>query len=601
MRETMAPGMQPPADIRPGSLEEALRNGRKLLASRPDAAIAQAHAILRRDPRNNEALRLAASGHRARGETLEAEQAELTAIKNSDSDPVLRQAAAALESGKADVAARIASNHLRHHPEDLAALTLAGEAAIAQKKVDDAELLLRSVHDRAPHFAAAERLLVEVLVKQAKFKSAREILEARAATGDARLFRSLAKIQAEGNDLEAAAASFERSLELDDREAITWVDYAGVLRFLGRKVESRLAYERALRLDPTNGQAWWGLANLNAADVTDEETAAIQEALAEDSLTKEQLGNLHFAIAQVFDARGQFEQAFDHYRQGNDIWKVLNPHDPDLLSSYIDHSIALLAAGAFTCAGSDKQLMPGPVFVIGMPRSGSTLVDRILGQHSACENVGELQIVMKIAESLSARNKATSLPEQVARLSSRTLRELSQRYLDRAAEIRHTDTPYYTDKMHLNWRLLPLILRIFPQAPIIDVRRSAMDCCWSNYKMLFARGQTAASDLVWLGQSYRDYVRLMDQVDAVAPGRVLRVDYEVLVEDPEAGTRRMLDYLGLPFEPQCMEYHRSTAPVATASSEQVRRPIYREGMGAWKPYEQWLGPLRDALGPLADA
>jgi tetratricopeptide (TPR) repeat protein len=586
------------SQVRPGSLEEALRNGRKLLESRPDAALAQAHAILRRDANNNDALRLAASAHRLRGEHLEAEQAEVTAIRNNDSDPVLRQAAAALEAGKPSNAARIAVDYLRRQPDDLAAMTLAAEALIAQKREEEAEPMLRQVLGRAPHFVPAERLLVDALVKQAKLKSAREILEARAVQDNAKVLRSLAKVQVESNDLEAAAASFERSLELDDQQPTPWVDYAGVLRFLGRKLESRLAYQRALALDPVNGQAWWGLVSLDPIEITNEQLAEMQDALVAEGLEAVQISNLHFAIAQILDVRSEFEPAFEHFRQGNEIWKKLNPHDPEKLARYVDQSIALLSAGAFGSPEEAKRLAPGPVFVIGMPRSGSTLVDRILGQHSACENVGELQIVMKLASALHSHDTTTPFPEQVARLSSRRVREFAQRYLDRAAEVRHTDKPYYTDKMHMNWRQLPLILRMFPKAPIIDVRRSAMDCCWSNYKMLFARGHSAASDLEWLGRSYRDYVRLMDQVEAVAPGRVLRVEYEKVVDDLECQTRRILDYLGLPFEAACLEYHRSNAPVATASSEQVRRPLNREGMGAWKPYAEWLGPLRAALGPL---
>ena len=591
--------LSPGREVRPGSLDEALRNGRKLLKTRPDAALAQAHAILNRDPRNNDALRLAASAHRLRGEPVEAEQAELTAIKNSDADPALRQAVAALKSGNASDAARVTAERLRHQPDDLAAMTLSAEALIAQKRWEQSVPLLRRVLERAPNFAAAERLLVDALVKQAKYKSALEKLEARAANGDAQSLRSLAKVQAESNDLEAAAVNFERALELEDHQPVTWTDYAGVLRFLGRKLESRLAYRRALGIDPNNGQAWWGLVNLDPTQVSDEEFTYIREALAADGLSPEQLSNLHFAVAQVLDAKEQFEEAFEHFQRGNDIWKPLNPHDAEKLSKYVDESIEQLPACPIRSGADGTQFAPGPVFVIGMPRSGSTLVDRILGQHSACENVGELQIVMNIAHDLTTHEKGISLPVQVARLSSHKIRDLGQRYLERAAEVRHTDKPYFTDKMHMNWRLLPLILRMFPQAPIIDVRRSAMDCCWSNYKMLFARGHTASTDLVWLGQSYRDYVRLMDEIDAMAPGRVLRVDYESFVDDPEAGTRRMLSYLGLSFEPQCLEFHRSSAPVATASSEQVRRPINREGIGAWKPYGQWLGPLREALGPLA--
>jgi tetratricopeptide (TPR) repeat protein len=512
----------------------------------------------------------------------------------------LKKAVMALSAGRPSDAAQLIDEYLHQSPDDLAAMTLAAEALLAQKRVEESEHLLRKVLARAPNFAAAERLLVDGLVKQTKFKAAREVLEARVSQGQRGLFRTLAKVQAESNDLEAAASSFEQALEADDRQPITWVDYAGVLRFLGRKVESRLAYQRALAADPHHGQAWWGLVNLDPAAVDDEQLASIRAALDESADKPEQLGNLHFAVAQVLDSRGDYANAFHQFSRGNAVWKRLHPHDPDKLTRYVDQSIDLLAKNAFGLSKASFVFEPGPIFVIGMPRSGSTLVDRILGQHSACENVGELQIVMRIATSLRSGDKSMSFPEQVARLSARKVRDLAQQYLDRAAEVRHTDKLYYTDKMHMNWRQLPLILRMFPQAPIIDVRRSAMDCCWSNYKLLFARGHTAASDLEWIGRCYRDYVRLLDEVDRFAPGRVLRVQYEDFVDEPEAGTRRILSYLELPFETAMLEFHHSKAPVATASSEQVRRPINRDGIGAWQPYEKWLAPLRDALGPLAD-
>jgi hypothetical protein len=234
-----------------------------------------------------------------------------------------------------------------------------------------------------------------------------------------------------------------------------------------------------------------------------------------------------------------------------------------------------------------------------MPRSGSTLVERILGRHSRIEALGELPLVPHIVDSVALEDRDSALESRFAALDAERLGELRGRYLDRASERRRSDRPFTTDKLHMNWRHLPLILRMLPEARVIDVRRSALDCCWSNYKLL-SRGHPASADLRDLGRYFSDYVRLMDHIDHVAPGRIHRLRYEALVDDVEGETRKMLDHVGVAFEPRTLDFHLSDQPVATASSEQVRRPLNREGIGAWRPYAQWLGPLREALGPLAD-
>jgi hypothetical protein len=237
-----------------------------------------------------------------------------------------------------------------------------------------------------------------------------------------------------------------------------------------------------------------------------------------------------------------------------------------------------------------------------MQRAGTTLVERILGRHSALEAAGELQILRRLSELAGhqiedGRQKLTMF----SCLSDDQLASIGQQYARAAADGRRSDRPYLIDKNNLNWMQIGLILLALPQAKIIDVRRNALDCCWANFKMLFARGVPAANDLRHIGLYYRDYVRLINGMQNVAPDRILTVRYEDVVDDIEVQTQRALDFLGLKFEPQCLDFHLLEDPVATASSEQVRQPLNRRGIGASQPYAQWLGPLREALGPLADA
>lgn len=598
----MTTSPSPPPEIKAGSLDAAIENGRQLLKRDPALALTQALAILRRDGRNVDALRLAAAAHRLRGEDLDAQRAELTAIQHSQSDPTLKAAAKALDEGKPRDASRIASEHLRSTPDDLAARTIWAEAAMMLGLAAKCESAVREVLKRAPQFAPAEALLVSALIRQDKLKEARQRLEAleqerRVQVEDLRL---LARVQSDLGDFDAAAATYERLFQAGQETADLWTKYGDVLRFLGRNVESRLGYERALSLDHSAGLAWWSLVNLDPAAVTDDEMQRIRDALAERADEPEHASHLHFALGEALDVRGDYPEAFEQFSSGNALRQAGLRYDPDDLTREIDRAIDILSPEYVATQSRGKLASPTPIFIVGMPRSGSTLVERILGEHSAIEALGELPIVPHLIEAMQAEAPQMPNVPRIVSLADESLVETGKAYVERASERRHSALPFFTDKLHMNWRYLPLILRMLPDSKIIDVRRSAMDCCWSNYKTPFGPGHPASSSLNWIGRSYRDYVRLMDSIEEVAPGRILRVVYEDVVDDPRRQATRMLEHLGLQFEPQCLEFHRSAAPVTTASSEQVRRPLNREGIGAWRPYAKWLVPLREALGPLAE-
>jgi tetratricopeptide (TPR) repeat protein len=375
-----------------------------------------------------------------------------------------------------------------------------------------------------------------------------------------------------------------------------WAGYAGMLRFLGRKHDSDAAYRRALALDPASGLAWWGLASLDASAIGDADLALLETAVAESSNP----ALLHFALAQVLDRQGSHAEAFANYRRANDAWRHAHPYDAADLTREADQSIALFDRGFFDQRSGFGAPDAGPVFIVGMPRSGSTLLERMLGRHSRIEATGELPIVARMVDMLSAQPAGTATyPELVAELPATRARELGETYLERAREFRKTAKPLFTDKLHMNWRHLGLIRLMLPGAKVIDVRRDALDCCWSNYKLHFTRGHLASNDLADLGRFYADCARVLDHMHGIAPDVILSVRYEELIDDPARQMRRVLDFLGLEFEDACLDFHRAADPVGTASSEQVRRPLNRDGIGAWKPYERWLGPLIETLGPLA--
>lgn len=597
----MSKAEEKPPEVQAGTLEQALENGWQLLRSKPDMALAQAHAVLRRDGRNPEAYRLAAAAHRARGEGEHAMRAELSAIHHSRQVPDLAAAAKALDEGKPGEASRLAAGHLAAKPDDLAAITLSAESALALNLPERAEPLLRRVLERAPAFAPACTLLINALMHQDKLLESRLLVEKLLAArpGDEIALRLLANIQTGQGKHDGAASTYELLLKGSDRSPELWMLYGDTLRFIGRPVDSRVAYQRALALDCGFGQAWWALANLDPVAVSDRDIADMKSALADRPDRRESATNLHFALGTAFDARQRHEEAFTHFEAGNRLRRAAQPYRPGELSERIERSIETLCAGDLPQLQITGSGQPAPIFIVGMPRSGSTLVERVLGRHPQIEALGELPLVPHIVDALALQNGESTLESRIAALAPGRLRELGRRYLDRAAERRHGGQSFIVDKLHMNWRHLPLILRMLPQARVIDVRRSALDCCWSNHKLL-SRGHPASADLRDIGRYFADYVRLMDHIDTVAPGRIHRLRYEALVDDIEGETRKMLDYVGVTFEHRTLQFHQSDQPVATASSEQVRRPLNRDGIGAWRPYAQWLVPLREALGSLAD-
>lgn len=584
-----------------GTLEEGLANGRRLLVDHPETALQQAETLLKLGP-DPRVLRLAAAANRKLGDTKKAEAAEIVAIEASLQNPRLKAAAQAEHEGRSEEASAIAAQFLREEPDDLLALTISAESGVSARRLARAEEMLRHVLSRAPQFMRAAMMLAKCLLLQSRLPDAietvEEVLKRKPNNGVA--LRLHARLLSDIRDYEGAAAIYERLIAMDDREMDLWINYASTLRFMGRRQDAELALRRALSMDKGHGGAWWGIADLTPASLGDRDVATIREALDEHSANLIESTNLHFALGLALDHRNEPAEAWTHFFAGNAGRLKVQPYDPAATTAEVDESIRLFTPPFFARNKSAGIRDSAPIFIVGMPRSGSTLIERILGRHSQVEAAGELPIIPRLAEQLGGEaGNLSRYRQQLKQVTPERVKELGEVYLSRAHNFRRSDKRRFTDKLHMNWRHLGLIHLILPSARIIDVRRNAMDCCWSNFKTQFAAGHPASNDLSHIAHFYRDYARFMDHMDDAAPNSILRVGYEDVVDDVEGQTRRMLSFLGLEFEAQCLDFHLSDEPVATASSEQVRRPLNREGIGTSEPFAQWLGPLRDALGPLA--
>jgi hypothetical protein len=346
-------------------------------------------------------------------------------------------------------------------------------------------------------------------------------------------------------------------------------------------------------LKPELGEAWWSLANLKTVRFDDADISAMEAALDTAGLTDEDRFHLDFALGKAMHDAGRADEAFDHYAAGNALRRTFHPFAIGNLDELVDRSIELFTRDLLTAAGGCQA--PDPIFIVGMPRAGSTLIEQILSSHSQVEGTSELPDMPAVAR------EGRRYPADAARLGPEERRSAGEAYLKRASVQRRTERPIFIDKLPNNWMYVPFIHLVLPNARIIDARRHPLGCCFSNFRQHFARGQDFTYDLDDLGRYYANYVRLMTHVDTVLPGRVHRVIYERMVEDTEAEVRTLLDYCGLEFEPACLTFYETERAVRTASSEQVRQPIYRDATEEWRRYEQHLDPLKLALGDVLES
>jgi predicted Zn-dependent protease len=570
---------------------------------------AEALAALRRasqlKPDSADAWRFLADHLDAAGDASGADQARARYLKSATKDPRLLEAAAFLIANELPHAEARLRSHLAQHPTDVAALRMLAEVAARLRKYADAQALLERCLELAPSFDAARHNYAVVLNRQGKAAAALPQVDALLAKeprnpGYLNLKAAvLSSLGDYGESIEVYSAVL-KSYPLQPK---IWMSYGHSLKTAGRRDDSVAAYRRAIAMQPTLGEAYWSLANLKTFRFSDTDVAAIRRALERDDLNDEDRLHFEFSLAKALEDAASYEQSFVHYASGNAIRRQQHPYSREENTRYVGRSKHQYTQDFFAARTGAGSLDRSPIFIVGLPRAGSTLLEQILSSHSLVEGTMELPDLPQIARELAVRNeqdKEAPFFEAVTALDPKELRSLGDRYLASTRIYRKTAAPFFIDKMPNNWLYAGLIHLILPNAKIIDARRHPLGCCFSAFKQHFARGQNFSYDLADLGSYYRDYVELMAHVDAVLPGRIHRVFYERMIEDTEAEVRRLLDYCELPFEEQCLRFYENDRGVRTASSEQVRQPIFKEGLDHWRHYEPWLGSLKDALGSVLD-
>ena len=556
------------------------------------AALRQATALKRDMP---EAWRALGDQLSQAGDAVGADRAYAEQIRASVSDPALMAAADAMCDDRLAVAEHLLRDHLRAHPTDVAAMRLLAETGTRLGRYGDAEALLDHCLDLAPSFSGARYNLAIVLYRQQKAAKAVVQIERLLAEdpGEPGYRNLLGAALSMVGDYQRATRIYGALLADYPGQPRTWLSLGHVLKTAGQGAAAVEAYERALRLAPTLGEAYWSLANLKTAPFSTGRQAAMRALLDGDGLTEDDRLHLHFALGKALEDAEDFAGSFTSYAAGARIRRAQGSYDADETTAQVRRSEALFTPAFFARRAGSGCASPAPIFIVGLPRSGSTLIEQILASHSAVEGTMELPEIVGMARDLGQ--------DGLAALSGDELTALGERFIEDTRVYRKLDRPLFIDKMPNNFHHIGLIRLILPRARIIDARRHPLGVGFSAFKQHFARGQAFSYDLADVGRYYRDYVRLMAHFDSVLPGAVHRVIYEDLVEHTESEVRRLLAYCGLPFEAGCLRFHENARAVRTASSEQVRRPIFREGLDQWRRYEPWLGPLKTALGDTLEA
>ena len=501
-------------------------------------------------------------------------------------------------------AERICRGFLQSHPHHPEAMRLLAELGVKFQILDDAEFLLESCVEFEPSFQRARLDYVEVLQKRQKFD--RAVAQAKIllrSDPDNSGFRiALANAQLAAGQFEPALANYDRVLGKHPGHHGVQVSRGHVLKTIGRIDEAVAAYRSGYQAKPNYGDAFWSLANLKTYHFSDRELEQMRQQEALPETDENDRIHLCFALGKALEDREDFAESFEYYQRGNDLKRRSSRYNTERVDAELDRQIAVCDPDFFERRKDQGHPAPDPIFIVGLPRSGSTLLEQILASHSQVDGTMELANILALAHRLNGRRMQHEKPRYpgiLAELSAEQLRKLGETYIEET-RFHRQGAPFFIDKMPNNFRHIALIHLILPNAKIIDARRSPMACCFSGYKQLFAEGQEFTYGQERIGHYYRKYQQVMEHWDRVLPGRILRVNHEDVVGDLETEVRRILNYCGLPFESACVDFHKTQRAIRTPSAEQVRQPIYKTGTEQWRHYEPFLEPLKTALGPLAE-
>jgi tetratricopeptide (TPR) repeat protein len=568
----------------------------------PSEAVAALRRIVAADPFRPQAWRQLADHLDAAGDRGGAADAYAQHVRHAVRDPVLLSAATALHANDIPNAETRLRQQLRQAPTDVVAIRMLAEVALRLDRAEDAERLLERCLELSPDFREARynhAVALHRLNRPAEAIAALEML-LRDAPADAACRNLKAAVLCRTGDYEPAIAIYAGLLAEEPRQPHVWLSYGHALKTAGHAQRAIDAYRRCVALDPDFGEAYWSLANLKTFRFDDAEIARMHAALAREDLSHEHRLHMEFALGKALEDRKNYATSFAHYARGNALRLTQVPYSADDTGARLARVREQYTADFFRARDGMGADAPDPIFIVGLPRSGSTLIEQIIASHSAVEGTMELPEIISLTRALRGNAGGGTYHDALARMGADELRALGEQYIERTRIHRKLGKPFFIDKMPNNFMHVGLIRLALPNAKIIDARRHPLACCLSGYKQHFARGQNFSYSLEDLGRYYRDYAGLMAHFDRVLPGRVHRVFYEDMVEHTEREVRRLLDYCGLPFEDACLNFFDNERPVRTASSEQVRQPIYTSGVDQWRRYEAWLDPLKAALGPALD-
>lgn len=506
-----------------------------------------------------------------------------------------------LAEGRLARAEEICRHYLRQNPRNVEGMRLLAKIGIEFGILDDAEILLESAVEFSPDDVQLRFDYIDVLRRRQKFAEALDQAEKLYRRDPANpLFQSRLAIECiQTGDYTRGLDLFEKVLEKLPHDPASLTSRGHALKTKGDRAEAEASYRAAIASKPDHGDAFYALANLKTYRFGADEIAAMRAQVARNDLAFMDRVHLSFALAKAMEDEGDYEASFHHYDEGNALKRAQTRYRAEAMTRELTLQKEVCSAELFEKHKGNGHPAPDPIFILGLPRAGSTLLEQILASHSQIDGTLELPNILALAHRLRGRKAGQSrYPQILHDLTAEQLEKFGADFIENT-RIHRQGAPFFIDKMPNNFRHIGLIHLILPNAKIIDARRAPMDCCFSGFKQLFAEGQEFTYGLTEIGRYYSDYVGLMDHWDEVLPGKVLRVQHEDVLDDLEGQTRRMLDFLGLPFEQQCLAFHKTPRAVRTASSEQVRQPINRKGQGAWKPFEPWLGDLKAALGDLA--
>jgi len=525
-------------------------------------------------------------------------------ILSQSGDPGLVEAMRCFNAGKTGQAEQLCRNYLNDHPDDASAIRLLAEIGLQVGVLVDAERLMERCLELAPDWELAYMSYAKILSRREKLEQALEQADQLLKKDPEKpAYLALrASILVRMGDYENAIPCYENILEHYPGQSRIMLSYGHALKTVGQQDRAVEAYRNSISIKPSFGDAYWSLANLKTFRFDEEDIDSMREKLETGAGSREDFFHLCFALGKALELRGEYDESFRHYELGNRIKEQLSGYEADRISDFVRRMKESCPPELFTKNENSGCPAPDPIFIVGLPRSGSTLLEQILASHSQVDGTKELIHILAIARRLGRADKKSDpsrYPQNLKDLEAGQLRELGEEYLDRTA-IQRDSAPFFTDKMPNNFLHIGLIALILPRAKIIDARRHPMAACFSGFTQLFARGQSFTYGLKNVGRYYRDYVDLMDHWDEMLPGRVHRVQYESMVTDTENQVRRMLDYCGLDFEESCLEFYKTDRAVRTASSEQVRQPIYSGALEHWRNFESQLDDLKEALGPVLD-